>query len=148
MREQLITPILVGLITLLMLLLNWCFPLARFLHFPLNMAGILFLIPGFGLSMAGVSRISRAATTLHTFKQPLTLITDGPYHYSRNPIYLGLLLCLIGLWIGLGSLSSSIGILIFFMVSNTWYIPYEERMLTDQFGMAYLSYRAQVRRWF
>ena len=147
MKVQIVTPYLVCLCALFMAFLDRFLPLAEILPFPYSRVGILLLVPGLGITITGVGVIQRAATTLHTFKQPLTLITEGLYHYSRNPVYLGLLMGLIGFWFLLGSLSPLIFIVVFFSISNYWYIPTEERMLTARFGATYRTYQNHVRRW-
>lgn len=147
MKTRLITPVLVSVCVLFMFLLDRFLPVKVIIPYPCNLAGGLFLISGLGITLMGVIIIEQAATTLHTYKQPNKLITDGPYRYSRNPIYLGLLLVLIGLWILLGSLSPSTCIAAYFIVSNNCYIPFEERMLAGRFGPAYSSYQNRVRRW-
>lgn len=147
MKVQFITPKLVCVCMTFMFLLDRFLPCVKIIASPYNLAGMLLILPGLGFTIEGVRLIRRAATTLHTFKQPLKLITEGPYRYTRNPIYLGLLLCLIGLWLILGTLSPLFCVATFFVVSNNWYIPFEEKMLATRFGTTYLSYQSRVRRW-
>jgi protein-S-isoprenylcysteine O-methyltransferase Ste14 len=54
---------------------------------------------------------------------------------------------LIGLSILLGSISPVIGVLVFIILADRWYIPFEERMMTKTFGQKYKSYQARTRRW-
>jgi protein-S-isoprenylcysteine O-methyltransferase Ste14 len=86
-------------------------------------------------------------TTLDTFSEPNKLVTDGPYKYSRNPIYLGYALVLIGVWLLLGSLSPLFIVVFSIVITDRWYIPFEENMLAEKFGPAYTSYKSRTRRW-
>ena len=100
------------------------------------------------LLIAGVGwLLLRHGTEVHTFGTPRKLVTSGPFRFSRNPIYLGFLLGLLGAWIYLGSVSPVVGPLVFFWVANAWYIPFEEQKLQQAFGGAYDRYRKSVRRW-
>ena len=81
------------------------------------------------------------------FKEADKLVTQGPFRYSRNPMYLGLGLVLTGTWLLLGALSCVLGVLIFLVVADCWYIRSEERMLQRKFGPAFDAYRARTRRW-
>jgi protein-S-isoprenylcysteine O-methyltransferase Ste14 len=62
-------------------------------------------------------------------------------------MYLGLALILVGVWIVLGSLSPLVGVTVFILVTNQWYIAYEERRLIETFGQDYKAYQAHTRRW-
>jgi len=86
-------------------------------------------------------------TQIHTFKKPKKLITNGLFQYTRNPIYLGFSLFLLGIAILLGSVSSFIPVIGFFLVANFWYIPFEEKNMKMVFGQSYLFYCRGVRRW-
>ena len=78
---------------------------------------------------------------------PSSLITKYPYSYSRNPIYLGMLLIALGTATTLSSLSAFVAPIIFFVVANTTIIPFEENRLQKNFGIEYERYKGSVRRW-
>jgi len=86
-------------------------------------------------------------TEFHTFKKPRQLVTQGLFKFSRNPIYLGFIVALIGVGAILGNVISLLGILIFFLAANFWYIPFEEKNLEKEFGTAYRNYKSLVMRW-
>ena len=85
---------------------------------------------------------------IHTFKQPKALITDGPFRFSRNPMYLGFFLLLVAAAFYVNTWCALIAPLAFWLTSAHWYIPFEERMLQATFGAAYDSYARSTRRWF
>ena len=72
---------------------------------------------------------------------------DSIFHYSRNPIYLGMIITLIGVWIIFGSLTPIFVIAIFTWLIQELFIKEEERMLEAKFGDSYQEYKAIVRRW-
>lgn len=110
---------------------------------------VLLGLAGVGLGVAGALRFRRAGTTINPMKPDSTssLVDSGVYRYTRNPIYLGDLLVLIGwgIW-----LSNALAVLLAFV-----FVPYiarfqiapEERALHERFGAAYDAYRSRVRRW-
>jgi hypothetical protein len=79
-------------------------------------------------------------------KPPVRLVSDGPYAYSRNPMYLGHVLFLIGLALTLQSLLAAL----ITVATALWFhrrVLEDERNLAQSFGEPYLQYRAKVARW-
>ena len=81
------------------------------------------------------------------FKKPQKFIVNGLYKYSRNPIYLGMVILLFGIATSFGSLSSYIVIPIFILIIKRNFIEIEEKMLLKEFGYKYKDYCRTVRRW-
>jgi len=75
------------------------------------------------------------------------LVTKGLYKYTRNPMYLGLLIILFGYGIWLGSITPFLALPLFYWLITTQQIIPEETILEDKFGVEYLDYKARVRRW-
>jgi steroid 5-alpha reductase family enzyme len=88
-----------------------------------------------------------AKTTVRPFQESAALVTDGAYRISRHPMYLGFVLILLGPAVLLGSLTPFFVVPIFAVVMDRVFIVVEERMLAEEFGQAWLSYKAKVRRW-
>jgi protein-S-isoprenylcysteine O-methyltransferase Ste14 len=86
-------------------------------------------------------------TTVEAGGNPSSHVMKCPYNYSRNPIYLGLLLIALGTAAALSFLSAFITPIIFFVVINTIIIPFEENRLQKNFDMEYEMYKGSVRRW-
>ncbi|TNC82573.1 MAG: isoprenylcysteine carboxylmethyltransferase family protein [Oleiphilus sp.] len=76
-----------------------------------------------------------------------TLVMSGVFKFSRNPMYLGMLLLLMSWALLLGNPLGTISVLAFGGVMNVWQIRPEERFLTEKFGEAYADYCRKVRRW-
>lgn len=127
--------------------LHYSLPLAVLLDSPWTLIGLLPLIIGVIFLAWGSGRFINIGTNLNTFNNPDILVTGGPFRLTRNPMYLGFTLVLMGVWLLFGSLTPSLGVLIFASVANYWYIPFEERRCEEIFGEDYLAYRHRVRRW-
>jgi len=145
--KQLISPVLTMICLALMLLLQWLCPVGFLLRFPFNLAGLL--VGGLGLTTSFVAhrQFKRVGTTLYPFSQPGKLVTDGLFRYTRNPMYLGLVIFLTGAWLLLGSFSPGIFVVAFLLIADRWYIVNEEQRLTATFGHAYKDYQARTPRW-
>lgn len=111
--------------------------------------GVGYLVLGAGLLiLAGAAgSFRRHKTPLIPFKEPTALVEEGLYRISRNPMYLGMLLVLIGLAIRLGSASPWLVIPVFVIVIDRRFIRDEERLMEELFGDDFRRYRDRVRRW-
>lgn len=89
----------------------------------------------------------RLRTTILPLRQPTSLLCAGPFRFSRNPIYLGMLLGAFVPWLGWGYAGLLLAPPLFFAVINGAAVPYEEAKLQGAFGEAYAEYCRRVRRW-
>jgi protein-S-isoprenylcysteine O-methyltransferase Ste14 len=129
------------------IVLHYLFPITLLIPFPHNLLGLLIVGLGMYLAFLSVRLLISYNTTFEAGGNPSSLVTQCPYSYSRNPIYLGLLLIALGTAIILSSLSAFIAPIIFFLVVNTIIIPFEENRLQKNFGIDYERYKGSVRRW-
>jgi len=108
----------------------------------------LFLL-GALTCLAGVRYFRRAKTTVNPMKpeSASALVASGIYRYSRNPMYLGFLLMLLGWALWLSNASALLLLPAFVLYMNRFQICPEERALLSLFGPDYMQYRARVRRW-
>ena len=115
-------------------------------------AMLAVVLAGAGLALAGDSlvRFVRARTTWHPThpERASALVVHGAYRWTRNPMYLGLLLILAGWAAWLGSLAPLLVVVAWVVVMTRLQIEPEERALLDRFGGEYAQYRDSVRRWF
>ena len=120
------------------------------IHIPnQTLASILILLIGILILIIPVSKFIKSKTTIDPieFKKVNKLVTSGIYKYSRNPMYLGLLLIVISssiLYLNIYSVSTPI---FFYYWINRFQIQREEIFLTEKFGKEYLSYKTKTRRW-
>jgi protein-S-isoprenylcysteine O-methyltransferase Ste14 len=147
MRFLLLPPVVLVMFVGLMLGLHWCAPVAIVIPWPLHWAGGVLIVAGLALANWHARLFRRIGTNINTFDDPGKLTTEGFFGRSRNPMYLGMVVCLVGAAVMLGSLSPWVGPVGFFAIANFWYVPLEERAMARMFGLAYAEYQQRVRRW-
>ncbi len=114
---------------------------------PASIASLVFLIAGFAFMLPALIKFFQTKNTLIPTKPATSLETSGIYSFSRNPMYLGLLLIYIGLAFLFGNWWTFILVPILIILVNKLIIIKEERYLERSFGPAYIDYRKKVRRW-
>ena len=109
----------------------------------------LLVSTGLAIALAGVLEFRRAKTTVNPFIPEATsaIVTSGVYRLTRNPMYLGLLLALIGWAVWLSHLVVFALLPVFVLYMNRFQIQPEERALSRKFGGRFLDYTRSVRRW-
>jgi protein-S-isoprenylcysteine O-methyltransferase Ste14 len=112
-------------------------------------AFVLIALAGGATALAGDLEFRRARTTINPFKpeNSSTLVTSGIYRFTRNPMYLGLTLVLLGWAVFLRSGWALPGPVIFVLYITRFQIIPEERVLSAKFEEAYTAYTKRVRRW-
>ena len=145
--KKLIPPFLFLICILFMITIKNLIVIKEIIPYPISYAGIALILTGILITIIVRIGFKKIDTEIHTFKNPRKLVTNGLFKFSRNPIYLGFTISLIGVWICLGTILPIIGILIFIVVTNNYYIPYEEQIMEKVFGNEYKKYKSKVRRW-
>lgn len=112
-----------------------------------TIAGGVLLVLGIALAYWGSIYFARLKTNIDTFREPGMLVTDGPFRFSRNPMYLGMVTGLIGVALALGAATPFLVVLAFIIITDRWYIAFEERWMQEKFGAAYAQYRKRTWRW-
>jgi protein-S-isoprenylcysteine O-methyltransferase Ste14 len=128
---------------------------ARFLpQFTYNFPGQSVVANSFfgaaiALGVVAVASFLMKGTTIspHTPDKTSSLVTTGLYRFTRNPMYLALLLALIGFAVARGHPLGLVPVIAFVIVMEAFQIRPEEAMLEEKFGDEYRSYKARVRRW-
>ncbi|MDP1749033.1 MAG: isoprenylcysteine carboxylmethyltransferase family protein [Reyranella sp.] len=110
---------------------------------------IALAVLGVAISAAGIVSFRRARTTVNPTRPDATssLVATGVYRFTRNPMYLGLFLVLVGWAAYLSNAVALAGPLLFALYINRFQIVPEERALTAKFGAAFDDYRRRTRRW-
>lgn len=114
--------------------------ISKTLGWPLILGGLL-------LGFMGDRAMHRARTNINPYKPTTTIVTEGPYRFTRNPLYLSLTLMYGGIAARANSLWATLLLPILLLVMKRGVIEREERYLERKFGAEYLSYKSQVRRW-
>jgi len=148
--ELKIPPVALGLIVaLLMWLTSLAAPVFGFI-FPGRLpcsTGLILL--GAAISISGVVSFRRARTTVNptTPAAASTLVVSGIYNFTRNPMYLGFLMALLGWGVFLSN-ALALGLIPGFVIfMNRFQIRPEERALASRFGHDFSAYKTRVRRW-
>ena len=130
------------------LALDWLYPLP-FVPMALSRGWLgsgVFAI-GFALAIWAVVTIVRAGTRVEPSKPTTTIVENGPYRFTRNPIYIGMFLGQAGLAIGFDNLWMLVMLMPFYLVIRYGVIAREEIYLDGKFGAVYRVYKSRVRRW-
>ena len=109
--------------------------------------GVLLLVLGFLLRLWAVVHFYNHNMRVISLEPQGSLVTAGPYRYSRNPLYLGAnVFCFFGAALLLGSPTALIMTAVHLPFVNLW-IQREEKQLEQKFGDRFRAYKGQVRRW-
>jgi len=129
------------------MLLSLILPIQRSITFPHNLGGIILLVIGVHIALVAKRLFKKTNTPMSPEAEPIRLHTQGVFKYSRNPMYLGIVIGLIGIAIGTGYLVNLIFPFIYLMIMNYVFIKHEEENLEKEFGNKYKEYRKKTRRW-
>ncbi|MTI17875.1 isoprenylcysteine carboxylmethyltransferase family protein [Rhodobacteraceae bacterium RKSG542] len=148
--ELKVPPVAVGLLTAaLMYFLATAIP-----GYPLPRSAaiigfVVFAAAGLWIAFAGISAFKKAQTTVNPMNPEAvsSLVTSGIYQRTRNPMYVGMLLVLVGWSIFLSSMAAFVGLIGFVAYMNVFQIKPEERALTEKFGEEFEAYCKRSRRW-
>lgn len=129
--------------------LSGLFPNLQVTVFGTNWLASSLAIVGIALAIMGVLAFKKAQTTVnpHTPEKSASLVTTGIYHYTRNPMYLGMLLVLLGWAFYLSNVAALLVLPIFIIYMSRFQIQPEERVMMQNFGDEYQAYMIKVRRW-
>ncbi len=135
-------PLIVGLIA------HWIYPMY------LTQETLLQIAIGSALGLSAVliavwaERIMhRAGTNVNPYKPTTQIVTEGPYRFTRNPMYLSMTIFYLGLSLIFNSLWPLLLLPLVLVVITYGVIKREERYLEMKFGAVYSQYKARVRRW-
>ena len=112
-----------------------------------QVAGFALLAVGAALAVTCLVMFRKARTTTIPGQESSRLVTNGPYRFSRNPMYVSLTMVYLGEAAALGQLWPLVPLVATLAYLNWVVIPYEEARLQQSFGATYDAYRARVRRW-
>ncbi|MGK9169588.1 isoprenylcysteine carboxylmethyltransferase family protein [Inquilinus limosus] len=141
-------PIAWALAVLVGLALDWLMPLP-FMPAAVSagwLGGTAFAI-ALGLFVWAIATLTRAGSNVPTNMPTTTIVDDGPYRFTRNPIYLAMFLGLVGLATAFDSLWLLVVLVPFGLVIRYGVVAREEAYLERKFGELYRQYCSRVRRW-
>lgn len=124
--------------------------LPKIASYSVHFAIIAFVISlSFLIALSSVMHFFICKTSINPrdFKGTTKLVSTGIFRFSRNPMYLSLLLMLIAWVLWLGNSLAWLGIIVFVLAINQFQIAREEAYLESKFGDEYRRYKQKVRRW-
>jgi len=109
----------------------------------------VLVLAGFALDLSGLVAFRKAKTTLNPLSpdRSTSIVQTFPYTFTRNPMYLGMALVLLGYCTYLTNPVSLVGVVAFCAYITRFQIIPEERSLFSKFGQPYARYKSNVRRW-
>jgi protein-S-isoprenylcysteine O-methyltransferase Ste14 len=135
------------ILLVLPLVCHYLIPIRTVIHPPFSYFGAFLMLPGLGLAMWAAKAFREAGTGFQLERGGLVLVTSGPFGFSRNPMYLGLVIWLLGFAVLLGSIVVFIFPILVFLLAQFLLIPIEERRMEQTFGEQFIEYTQRVRRW-
>ena len=145
--SRLVPPVYFLAAVILMIGLHLILPWPRWQEISLEAGGVALILGGLALTVAGARLFQKRGTAIRPFEPSAALVVEGPFRFTRNPMYLGMFLALTGLALLLGSAAPLLVVAAFVWLIRTRFVRVEERMLAERFGPAYEDYRRRVRRW-
>lgn len=109
--------------------------------------GAASILAGVALAVWGERTFAAAGTTIKPFERSHVLVERGPYRFTRNPMYLGMLLVLGGAALTMGTPAPWLAVALHALTLRLRFIRHEERALAASLGEPYQRYRGRVRRW-
>lgn len=126
---------------------SWPPAISRAAMQTVDVLGVVFILAGLALAFWGIVTFNRLRTAVYPNRDASTLVIQGPYRYSRNPMYSGMTMAYVGVsWLSrllwpIWLLPLALGALYLLVIRK------EERHLTETFGDQYRAYQAKVGRW-
>ncbi len=126
----------------------WHFsPQHTVLYFHYKLIGTVFVVLGPAFNIWGWVLFKKAGTAVCPTAENSVLVTTGIFAMTRNPMYLGMLMTLVGAAFLMGTMPTLFAPAAFFLIMDKVFIPYEEEKLLKKFGAVYSDYVLMTRRW-
>jgi protein-S-isoprenylcysteine O-methyltransferase Ste14 len=139
--------VLFGVALALGFILHWLKPVPLLHTWAGRLLGVALFVASFWLARAAEKVFRRAGTNIRPDQPSLVLLTDGPFRFSRNPLYLATTGMYVAVALFFNALWPLVLLLPMLAVLHFGVIRREERYLEAKFGAPYRDYRHRVRRW-
>jgi protein-S-isoprenylcysteine O-methyltransferase Ste14 len=141
-------PLIYGAGILVGLLLNTLIPLPFITENWQLLLSMVLVVAGLGLGLWAILTMRNKGTSPIPEQPTTAIVSEGPFAFSRNPIYLGFTLITLGFAAWANTLWVVIALIAVLVIMHYGVIFREESYLARKFGDEYLQYKAKVRRWF
>jgi protein-S-isoprenylcysteine O-methyltransferase Ste14 len=129
------------------LLIGYVAPVQPILNETWQYIGVGLMLFGFAVILLVARGFRKNETTIIPDGQPSTLMENGIFAYSRNPIYFGMTIFLLGSALAVGHIWALVIVPVFVLLVQQIWIVKEEESLEATFGQIYRNYKMRVRRW-
>jgi protein-S-isoprenylcysteine O-methyltransferase Ste14 len=109
--------------------------------------GAVVFVGGLWISISGNREFVRSGTNVNPYQPTLRLVTTGPYRFTRNPMYLGMVIAFAGIVLAFSLELGIVVLAVFALVLHYGVVLREERYLTRKFGAPYEDFLKRTRRW-
>ncbi|MEE4350533.1 MAG: isoprenylcysteine carboxylmethyltransferase family protein [Pacificimonas sp.] len=109
--------------------------------------GFVFIMGGLAIIGLAIERFLRAQTNPEPWKPATTVVADGIFARTRNPMYLGMAIAYLGAAFAAGSALALVLLVPTLILMDRGVIAREERYMERKFGEDYVRYKRSVRRW-
>jgi len=140
-------PVLVGGTMIIGFLLDWVWPMPLLPAVPARAGGIALFLLGGVLAHFAQNAMTRAGTNIFPTQPAVVLVTEGPFRFTRNPLYIAAVGVYLGVALWLNGLAPFLLLAPMLLLLHWGIVLREERYLETKFGEAYRVYCAQVPRW-
>ncbi len=131
----------------LIVIVHFTLPILTLIPAPWTLLGMIPVVLGIVINLNADRIFHEVDTAVCPFDKPSVLVICGPYRFTRNPMYLGFTLTLLGASILLGSLTPFVIVLAFALLMDRRFIQMEEKKLAVTFGAQWKAYKSHTRRW-
>jgi protein-S-isoprenylcysteine O-methyltransferase Ste14 len=146
-KRKIIPPVYLLICLVLMWLMQLFIPVYQYTHPPFAYLGLIAVFLGISMAAISAGMFKRAGTGIEPFDEATTLVTTGFYRFTRNPMYMGMFLMLLGVAFLMGVIGALLPLPLFVLIIRNNFVLGEERFLEAAFGQRYLDYKFKVRRW-
>ena len=109
--------------------------------------GLVVVVIGLSVGAVALRAMRRAGVSPLPWRTPGKLVVDGPFRFSRNPLYVSLAVMYVGITFAVNALWPLVFLVFPIVIVDRGTILQEEKFLEKKFGEEYRSYKARVRRW-
>jgi protein-S-isoprenylcysteine O-methyltransferase Ste14 len=141
-------PLLFGSALVAVLALHWLWPMPIFGHAVVRWSGLVLIMFAVAMAVWGARTMHSAGTNMSPLQPTTSIVTTGPFRYSRNPLYVSLTLLYFGLTFAFNTWWGIVVLVPLFIIMHYGVVLREEHYLEQKFGESYREYRSNVRRYF
>jgi len=141
-------PLLYGVALVVVFVLRWLWPMPIVGPVVALGVGLALVVLSVGIAIWGRRTMQAAGTNVDPHRPATVLVKNGPFRFSRNPLYMALVLLFLGLSLVVDTWWGIVLLFPVLIIMHWGVILREERYLDQKFGASYQEYRSKVRRYF